>query len=86
MQKGQKMEVLGLDPASLLPRDHWLGLGITGTVLDAGQRPRQRGIGMVPAPDSFISQRRIFAELEMPRRVLNNVPQICRFFWAFQAE
>lgn len=70
----------------MLPWDRRLGLGIAGAVLDAGQRPRQGSIGTVPAPDSFISQRRIFTELEMSRQVINNVPQIRRFSWAFWTE
>lgn len=57
--------VPGLDPAPMLPWDRWLGLGIAGAVLDVGQCLWQGGIGTVPAPDGFISQRRIFAELEL---------------------
>lgn len=48
-------------------------------MLDVGQHPWQGGIGTVPAPDSFISQRRIFAELEMSHQVIYNVPRYAYF-------
>lgn len=75
----RRREMPGLDPAPLLPWGRWLGL-------DGGQRPRQGGIGAVPAPDSFVSQRRIFAELEMSHQVINYVPRYADFPGLFGAE